>query len=461
MKKLCIGSLLFIIVIFAAGIINLVNPNKPSVSLAENRKLQEKPVFSAASFFDKSYANNYSAYYSDTFILRDTLIQYRRAADKFFGFKKNMKIEISKPVNTPSPSALPINTVTYSPFPSPANTCTPATSQTEAPPSPTASVLPAPSPTPKPEYRAASAIEVLKSPFFLVDNNVVAAIWAKDESLKKYAMFINELKDSMGEHVNVYSMVIPTAMEYFNLSDMQYITGSQKQMVEDIAQYTNGSVIDVDAYNALFHHCKEYIYYKTDHHWTHLGAYYAYTALMQAMGKQEDIVPLESYVDKEVIEGFIGSAYRKTNQDERVLNNPDTLIAYYPLVEYKYIMHKKTGPLEKRLNDLAYVNPNNQYYNMFMSGGNGVYHEFTTENKNGRTILVICDSYGASFVHFLLPHYEKVYIMDTRFYDREYLNNMTIDAFAKSIHADDITTLLYMDSVAYTFNTDALYGLLK
>jgi len=45
MKKLCIGSLLFIIVIFAAGIINIVNPNKPSVSLAENRKLQEKPVF--------------------------------------------------------------------------------------------------------------------------------------------------------------------------------------------------------------------------------------------------------------------------------------------------------------------------------------------------------------------------------------------------------------------------------
>ena len=191
MKKLCIGSLLFIIVIFAAGIINIVNPNKPSVSLAENRKLQEKPVFSAASFFDKSYVNNYSAYYSDTFILRDTLIQYRRAADKFFGFKKNMKIEISKHVNTPSPSSLPVNTVTYSPFPSPANTCTPTISQTEAPPSPTASVLPAPSPTPKPEYRAASTIEVLKSPFFLVDNNVVATIWAKDESLKKYAMFIN------------------------------------------------------------------------------------------------------------------------------------------------------------------------------------------------------------------------------------------------------------------------------
>ncbi|HPB17737.1 MAG TPA: DHHW family protein, partial [Clostridia bacterium] len=103
----------------------------------------------------------------------------------------------------------------------------------------------------------------------------------------------------------------------------------------------------------------------------------------------------------------------------------------------------------------------NQYYNMFMSGGNGIYHEFTTDNENGQTLLVICDSYGASFVHFLLPHYEKVYIMDTRYYDREYLNNMTIDEFAKSISADEIATLLYMDSVAYTFNTEALYGLLK
>ena len=449
MKRLRIDSLIFIIVIVIAGIINLMNPNKPSISIAENRKLQEKPVFSAFSYFDKSYVNNYALYYSDTFTLRDSLIQSRRYINKYFGFKKDMKIEINQPTDSPLPTSSPISS--------------PVESQTIAPPSPTESLLPTPSQiyVPEPEYQKAHTVEVLNTPFFLIDNYVVASIWALDDSLRKYAQFINELQISMGEDVGIYSMIVPTSMEYFDLADLQYITGSQKKMVEDIAEYTNDSIHDVDVYDALFTHCNEYIYYRTDHHWTHLGAYYAYCSLMESMGKKEDIIPLENYAEKEVIEGYIGSAYRKTNQDDRVLNNPDILTAYYPVTEYKYVLHKKTGSVEKRLNDLSYITFDNQYYNMFMSGGNGIYHEFTTDNENGQTLLVICDSYGASFVHFLLPHYEKVYIMDTRYYDREYLNNMTIDEFAKSISADEIATLLYMDSVAYTFNTEALYGLLK
>lgn len=449
MKKLKLDSFIFIFIILIAGIINLVNPNKPSISVAENRKLQEKPVFSITSYFNKSYANNYSLYYSDTFILRDSLIQSRRYINKYFGLKKDKKIEINQPTDSPLPTSSPISS--------------PVELQTEIPPSPTESIFPTPSQicVPEPEYRKAHTVEVLNTPFFLINDYVVASIWAQAESLKKYAQFINELQISMGENVGIYSMIVPTSMEYFDLADLQYITGSQKKMVEDIAEYTNDSVNDVDAYNALFSHCNEYIYYRSDHHWTHLGAYYAYCALMESMGKKENIISLDKYVEKEVIEGYIGSAYRKTNQDDRVLNNPDILTAYYPITEYKYVMHKKTGPVEKRLNDLSYITPDNQYYNMFMSGGNGIYHEFTTDNENGKTLLVICDSYGASFVHFLLPHYEKVYIMDTRYYDKEYINNMTIDEFAKSITADEIATLLYMDSVAYTFNTDVLYSLLK
>jgi hypothetical protein len=88
MKKLKLDSFIFIFIILIAGIINLVNPNKPSISVAENRKLQEKPVFSITSYFNKSYANNYSLYYSDTFILRDSLIQSRRYINKYFGLKK-------------------------------------------------------------------------------------------------------------------------------------------------------------------------------------------------------------------------------------------------------------------------------------------------------------------------------------------------------------------------------------
>lgn len=458
MKKNRLDATIFIIIIFLAGLINLFNPNKPTISVAENRKLQEKPVFSIESVFNGSYAKEYSSYYSDTFILRELLMQSKRQISKSFALIKDMKIVIEQPQASTSPSFQPSNTPHQSQLPELSPDISPVPSSSGTPlPSPT----PSEEPITEPEYRNVNTVEVLNTPFLLVDNHVVATIWASDESLRKYAQFLNELKISMGEDVSIYSMTVPTSIEYFDLSSLPNITGSQKKIVDDISSYTDSSIKDVDVYSALFNHCSEYIYYKTDHHWTHLGAYYAYTALMESMNKAESIIPLGDYTEKEIIEGYIGSAYRKTNQDERVLNNLDILTAYYPVIDYKFIMHKKDEQIEKRLNDLSYISSDNQYYNMFMSGGNGIYHEFTTTNKNGQTLLLICDSYGASFVHFLLPHYEKVYIMDTRYYDKEYLNGMTIDEFAKSINATDISTLMYMDSVAYLFNTEVLYSLLK
>ena len=451
MKKLRLDTILFIILILIIGFANLVNPNKPTISITENRSLEKKPTFSLSSFFKGDYTHDYSTYYSDTFILREPLIEAKSQVKKSFTIAKDIKIVIDQD---------PEHTYNSSPTGSPLNTENPGPSASSIPVESGVPPTPTDSPILEPEYIKAQVIEVLKPPFFLVDDHVVAAIWASDSSLERYASFVNEFKASMGKDVNVYSMVTPTSMEYYDLKDLQYITGSQKKMVEHINSYTNDDVIDVDIYGALFSHCKEYVYYRTDHHWTHLGAYYAYTELMTSMGRIKDIVPLSDYTKKEEIEGYIGSAYKKTDKDERVLKNSDTLTAYYPIIDYTFTMYKKDTTEERRLNDLRQITPNNPYYNMFMSGGSGIYHEFTTTNKNGKTFLLICDSYGASLVHFLLPHYEKVYVMDTRYYDREYLNFMTIDQFAKSINANDIAVLQYMDSVAYSFNTDVLYSLL-
>jgi hypothetical protein len=91
----------------------------------------------------------------------------------------------------------------------------------------------------------------------------------------------------MGENVGIYSMIVPTSMEYFDLADLQYITVLRKDG-RGYSRIYNDSVNDVDAYNALFSHCNEYIYYRSDHHWTHLGAYYAYCALMEINGKERE-----------------------------------------------------------------------------------------------------------------------------------------------------------------------------
>lgn len=467
MKKFRLDTIIFILLILITGFANIVNPNKPLVSIGENRSLQEKPEFTITTLFNGQYTKDYSTYYADTFLLREPLIEAKRQIKNQFTLAKDIKIILEQPSQSPgqtqinNPTTTPIYTkepdylLSPCPYPShsPTSSSTPIDSDKPK--------VPLDSLEPQPKYIKAQVIEVLNPPFLLVNNNAVAMIWAKDTSLEKYASFLNEFKNRMGSDVGIYSMVTPTSIEYYDLKELQYVTGSQKQMVEHINEYTNNAITDVDVYGALFQHCSEYIYYHTDHHWTHLGAYYAYTELMKSMGQEDDIILLSDYTKKEEIDGYLGSSYGKTNKDERILKNPDKLIAYYPIIDYEFIMYKKDGSEKRTLNDMQQINASNPYYNMFMSGGNGIYHEFTTANKNGKTFLLVCDSYGASLVHFLLPHYEKVYVMDTRYYDREYLNNMTIDMFAKSINANDIAVLQYMDSVAYSFNTDVLYSLLE
>jgi hypothetical protein len=445
MKKIRLDTALFIACITVLGLISLFDPDKPTESVQENRKLDELPLFTVSSYLSGTYTSDLLSYYGDIFTGREGLLEISRDIKKLFAIKKDTVIIIAEETQSPA----------LTPLASPILTATPDADISNTP------ANPSPIPTESPTYVKASQIEVLVSPFLLVDGQVVGEIWPSTASLDTYVRFINELALSIGEGAKIYSMVVPSHIEYFDLSEFESRTASQKDTVEYIENNTDQTVLDIDVYDALFSHCHEYIYYRTDHHWTHLGAYYAYCSLLKGMGKEDEIIPLEDYTVTEVIEGYIGSGYRKTNRDERVLLYPDTLIAYYPIVDYTFLMYKNTGIEERRLNDMSYVIPNEEWYNMFMSTGSGRYHEFTTDVKNGRTLLLVSDSYGESMIHFLLPHYEKIIMIDSRYYDKAFMGGMTLDEYAKYIEADDIVVLQYMESVAYAFNTDALYALLK
>ena len=89
-------------------------------------------------------------------------------------------------------------------------------------------------------------------------------------------------------------------------------------------------VKNVDVYDVLMQHRTEYEYFRTDHHWTTLGAYYAYTEFCKAKG----ITPesLDAYSKKQDFDGFLGSFYNDTS-DAKLKANPDTVTAYYPNAE--------------------------------------------------------------------------------------------------------------------------------
>lgn len=107
----------------------------------------------------------------------------------------------------------------------------------------------------------------------------------------------------------IYSLIAPTNSEFVELRKHAGITDSQNNATAYLNSKFNDGITAVNVYDVLNEHKEEYIYFRSDHHWTALGAYYAYTAFMKTKG--EEPVPLEEYKTVE-IDNFLGSTYAKT-----------------------------------------------------------------------------------------------------------------------------------------------------
>ena len=162
---------------------------------------------------------------------------------------------------------------------------------------------------------------------------------------------------------------------------------------------------------ALYDHKDEYLYYRTDHHWTTLGAYYAYEAFCKELG----LTPFDrSTHTVETAEDFYGTHYSKA----RTWNaEPDT-ITWYDL-QNKLTIWNVTGPgqptdgTETGLYDTAKLDVYDKYA-MFLHGNNGLSR---VEGDGTGKILVIKDSYANSFVPYLTANYGAIDVVDFRNYN--------------------------------------------
>ena len=242
----------------------------------------------------------------------------------------------------------------------------------------------------------------------------------------------------------IYSLIAPTNSEFVELRKHAGITDSQNNATAYLNSKFNDGITAVNVYDVLNEHKEEYIYFRSDHHWTALGAYYAYTAFMKTKG--EEPVPLEEYKTVE-IDNFLGSTYAKT-RDKSIEKNPDTIYAYLPFVDYKYEKYRFYQLSEVDIIDMKYADTKLDKYLVFLSAGDGTWAKISTENKNGKKLLVIKDSYGNSFVPFLLPHYEEIYVIDPRFYDFNTSEKNVVD-FIEAKDVNEVLFVNYMENVNY------------
>ena len=270
-----------------------------------------------------------------------------------------------------------------------------------------------------------------------------------------YADRVSYLRSQLPEKRRVISLVAPTSIAFYGSDEMRSGGYSTYDAIKHIYETENGKVIKVDAYSKLAAHRDEYIYFRTDHHWNGLGAYYAYQAFCEATAQEATAL---SDMKKETPEGnFLGTLYGYTGNSPLLLGSEDVAEMYLPR-HYEGAKHvyfsgaAMDDPIENYLLSWQGVQ-DNQY--MLYIGGDTALSLITSSNHNGKSILVIKDSYGNAFVPYLMDNYEKVFVLDPR----QFKDNLF--AFIDEQDIDDVLMLNYSFAVsngAWLDGFDAMTG---
>lgn len=223
-----------------------------------------------------------------------------------------------------------------------------------------------------------------------------------------YADAINKAGKKLGDKIKVYSIIIPLHAEMSLPERLKNETGCSSQADNIYNAYSkfDKSVQAINVYNQLAIHNNEYIYFNSDHHWTGLGAYYAYTAFCEQT-KQEPMTISEEGTNK--IEGFTGSFHTYGT------GLTDT-VYYYDLPYTTQCTLYASPDSEGQPADVYYKDEQGgeNSYGVFI---NGDQPKFIIESdcESDKKIAVIKESFGNAFVPYLSANYSEVHVLDMRY----------------------------------------------
>lgn len=171
---------------------------------------------------------------------------------------------------------------------------------------------------------------------------------------------------------------------------------------------TSTGAVGVDLYTPLNAAAGEYIYYRTDHHWTTLGAYFAYAAVMEEMGITP--VPLSDYEETVVSDRFYGTSYSASGAR---WVPADSISLYVPDSGISVISYFTGRPEAGKLYDLGYLEVKDQY-SLFL-GGNQPLCVVKTGNADAPKLAIVRDSFADCMVPFLTAHFSEIHLIDPRY----------------------------------------------
>ena len=270
-------------------------------------------------------------------------------------------------------------------------------------------------------------------------NDYIMEMFAKNEEAEtKYAESLNAVREALPEDIRMYSILVPTALE-FSAPAYSSAQDSQKEAIEFVNSKLRG-VFPIDVYSALQASKSNSLYFKTDHHWTTDGAFVAYEKYMSMSGGS--IVTQSDFTRKENGE-FYGSLYLKA-KSQLTEQEKDTIF-YYDITEKNDIsirMRAEDNVTEYGVGAPVF-NTEVSNYLLFFGGDNPLMEITNNSNPDGKTVVVIKDSYANAFLPWLIASSGKVIVIDPRSFGGSLLEEI------ERYDADEVLMLNYIFSATF------------
>lgn len=413
---------LFFFVMAAGTILGALLFLRPEKSDKEKRKLTSFPSFTISSFLDGSYLEDVALWYSDTFPGRDTLLTIDQTLKASYGIEPDVKmVGGNKKADQIPDTAKKQKKKTVS-----------SDAATEAPEEDGA--LSEELVNPPDSKKMEQEIQKQVQDNLYVKNGAAYSIYYfNQEGCEQYADMLNQTAQKLNGMTNVYSILVPdNSGVMLSEEELKQLGGSDQVQTIDYYYSLYEGVTGIDTIRTLREHQKEYLYYRTDHHWTSLAAYYVYENFCQEKGLTPN--PLTAY-EKKTYQPFLGTFY-DTLHDSKMKANPDYVDAYLPIATNKMKFRDAKGKnYDWYVVSDASKSAENAKYWCFIGGDNPFSTIHNPKITDGSSCLVLKESYGNCFVPYLVDHYENVYVVDFRYADRNVLN------YVKKNKVDDLIVI--------------------
>ncbi len=493
-----------------------------AVSPSENRDLAAFPAFSLSRLFSGEFTRDFETYFSDQFPMRERFLDGAKYVNSLYKITFGRDVTLDVPVDdkwehggsidpdkdhdalmTTSGTAHAVATTsdgssasggpsvltrdTSSESASDTQPTTPdgtassesvsgsasqdtrpsssdATDPTEQTPATSRTEIPDPWGT---EQTQDGDITSLESGILIIGDRAMERVYKVDSYLDHYAETVNLVNRAM-PGVRVYAVLVPKSVE-FN-APMAYHSGPASQLAAINYAYArmDPDVVCVDAYTNLFEHRDEPVYFRTDHHWTQRGAYWAFRAFCGAAGLSAPA--LESY-PAETVTGFLGTMYAYTRnyaQSAALKDHPDDVEIFRPLGAATMTVYPDFSLADGSERNIIYSYDYAQdsldasaKYMVFLGGDRPICRIVNPGAANGRKLLILKESYGNAFTPFLSDVFEEVWAVDPREFNGS--GEPAFDGLAAFAAEQGITDVIVLNNVQsaipnYMSNIRALIG---